>query len=135
MPEDRRASPLPNATPTDLIEELLTLAVVEPTLAVAPTPTGSRSRLRADNCGHDAVTYLEDGSCGRGSASTFGVCGRVGKLGPAQSATGAIGGHSTRGPVVVVVRPGWPGPVLDALRRVCAGVWPVGGLGPTGADE
>jgi hypothetical protein len=135
MPEDRRASPLPNATPTHVIEELLTLAVVEPTLAVAPTPTGSRSRLRADNCGSDAVTYLEDGSCGRGSASTFGVCGRVGGLGPARSATRAICGHSAGGPVVVVARPAGLGPMLDALRRVSAGVWLAGGLDPTGADQ
>ena len=32
MPKERRAPQLPNATPTHIIEELLTLAVVEPTL-------------------------------------------------------------------------------------------------------
>ena len=32
MPKDHRAPQLPNATPTHIIEELLTLAVVEPTL-------------------------------------------------------------------------------------------------------
>jgi transposase InsO family protein len=32
MPKDRRAPQLPNATPTHVVEELLTLAVLEPTL-------------------------------------------------------------------------------------------------------
>jgi transposase InsO family protein len=32
MPKDRRAPQLPNATPTHVIEELLTLAVIEPTI-------------------------------------------------------------------------------------------------------
>ena len=32
MPKDRRAPQLPNATPTHIVEDLLTLAVIEPTI-------------------------------------------------------------------------------------------------------
>ena len=45
MPKTRRRAQLPKATPTHVIEDLLTLAVLEPTLGLAAWPTGSATRL------------------------------------------------------------------------------------------
>ena len=44
VPKARRAPQMPEATPTHVIEELLTLAVLSPPSAVANTPTASATR-------------------------------------------------------------------------------------------